>query len=369
MTARRKGVSLSVRKPENVPSFPVFVSGIGRRAAAERAKTDLLHLVIVEIETMPTRILPATPESIAEAARLLRDGHLVVFPTETVYGLGANALDEFAVGAIFAVKQRPRFNPLIVHVYDRAEAEEIVHFQPLAARLAEAFWPGALTLVLPRREPSPLARLVSTGLDTAAVRAPAHPIARALVEAAGVPIAAPSANRSGRLSPTTAADAAEELAGAVPLILDGGPCMVGLESTVIGFEGEPPVLLRPGAIARAQIEALVGPLRLPAEDSIAAPGMLTSHYAPRARLRRNAEHVEADEALLAFGREVPQGARMTCNLSPRGDLREAAANLFSMLRSLDKSGAATIAVSPIPNQGLGEAINDRLARAAAPRKG
>jgi L-threonylcarbamoyladenylate synthase len=288
----------------------------------------------------------------------------VVLPTETVYGLGANALDERAVAKIFAAKERPRFNPVIVHVLDRAHAAEFVAFNPIAERLAGWFWAGGLTLALPRREESPIALLVSAGLDTVAVRAPSHPVARDLLQAAGVPIAAPSANRSGRISPTTAADAAEEMGEAVSLVIDGGPCRVGLESTVIGFRSERPVLLRAGAIPRAEIEAITGPLAAP-PGGVEAPGMLASHYAPRARLRLNARETREGEVLLAFGPDAPPGA--LSNLSPRGDLTEAAANLFAMLRALDRDGATTIAVMPIPNQGLGEAINDRLARAAAPR--
>jgi len=315
----------------------------------------------------PARIVAADRDSIAQGGKLLREGRLVAFPTETVYGLGANALDESAVAAIFAAKERPRFNPLIVHVRDLQQAGELVQFHPLASALAEAFWPGGLTLVLPRREPCPLALLVSGGLSTAAIRAPAHPIARSLVEAAGVPIAAPSANRAGRISPTSAADAADELRGRVDLILDGGPCPLGIESTVIGFDGKNPILLRPGAVPREEIESLVGPLRDADGALVQAPGMMASHYAPRAPLRLNAKTVETGEALLAFGPEPLIGARTVCNLSAAGDLREAAANLFSMLRLLDKSGAETIAVMPIPDRGLGEAINDRLARASAPR--
>lgn len=314
-----------------------------------------------------TRLTMATDKAIAEAGAALRAGKLVAFPTETVYGLGANALDDYAVSAIFAAKQRPRFNPLIVHVHNQEEAEEIVRFTPQATKLAEAFWPGGLTLVLPRRQPSPLALLVSAGLDTAAIRAPAHPIARALVEAAGVPIAAPSANLSGHLSPTTAEAVAEELDGRVEMILDGGPSLVGIESTIIGFEGTRAVLLRRGAIAREAIEEVSGPLHLPKWDHIQAPGMMASHYAPRARLRLNANEAQAGEVLLAFGPGAPP-ALHACNLSPGGDLREAAANLFAMLRRLDKLGPRTIAVMPIPDRGLGEAINDRLARAAAPRE-
>jgi L-threonylcarbamoyladenylate synthase len=309
-------------------------------------------------------VRPATPAVIAEAGEMLRAGELVVIPTETVYGLGANALDERAVAKIFAAKDRPRFNPVIVHVLDRAQAAELVFFSPLAARLAEKFWPGGLTLVLPRREGSRIALLVSAGLDTVAIRAPAHSIARDLLTVAGVPIAAPSANRSGRISPTTAADAAEEMGDAVSLVIDGGACPVGLESTVIGFRGNQAVLLRAGAVPRSEIEAITGPLAAPS-GGLEAPGMLASHYAPRAVLRLNASEVRPGEALLAFGPDAPAN---TTNLSPRGDLTEAAANLFAMLRALDRAGATTIAVMPIPNHGLGEAINDRLARAAAPRE-
>ena len=315
-----------------------------------------------------TRIVIADDRGIAEAAALLRQGKLVAFPTETVYGLGANALDEFAVAAVFGAKERPRINPLIVHVRDREEAEELVVFNPLASALADAFWPGGLTLVLPRRELSPLALLVSAGLPTAAVRSPAHPIARALIDAAGVPVAAPSANRAGRISPTTASDVVDELRGRVDLILDGGPCPLGIESTVIGFDGDRPLLLRPGAVPREAIEKVLGPLQKPGSGIIQAPGMMASHYAPQARLRLNATRVEKGEALLAFGPDVPPGSDTVCNLSESGDLGEAAANLFAMLRRLDRSGALTIAVMPIPDRGLGEAINDRLARAAAPRE-
>jgi L-threonylcarbamoyladenylate synthase len=314
-----------------------------------------------------TRVLPARPDTIAEAAALLREGKLVAFPTETVYGLGANALDDFAVGRIFAAKDRPRFNPLIVHVLERDEAEELVLFNPLASALADAFWPGGLTLVLPRREPSGLALLVSAGLDTAAVRSPAHPTARALLDAAGVPIAAPSANRAGSVSPTTAEAVIEELSGRIDVILDGGPCPIGLESTVIGFHGGDAVLLRTGAIPREAIERIAGPLAPPNSNRIESPGMMASHYAPRAKLRLHATDVRPGESLLAFGAAIPEGARMMRNLSKDGDLTEAAANLFAMLRALDKSGALTIAVMPVPDTGLGEAINDRLARAAAPR--
>ena len=311
-------------------------------------------------------IRPADTAAIAEAAGILRRGGLVAFPTETVYGLGADAGNDRAVAAIFAAKGRPQFNPLIVHVPGLREAEALAEFTPLARRLAHAFWPGAQTLVLPRRPEAKLSLLVSAGLDTVALRAPSNAVARALLEAAGCAIAAPSANRSGSVSPTTAAHVAESLGGRVDLILDGGPTAHGIESTVIGFEGDRPVLLRPGAVTREAIENIAGPLER-AGAKIASPGMLASHYAPHAPLRLNACEVSADEALLAFGAHVPEGARAVLNLSPRGDLTEAAANLFAMLRELDAAGAARIAVMPIPAHGLGEAINDRLARAAAPR--
>ncbi len=313
-------------------------------------------------------VVPADAAHIARAADILRSGGLVAFPTETVYGLGADATDDRAVARIFEAKGRPRFNPLIVHVKDWRDAEALVAFTPVAARLAAAFWPGALTLVLPRQPDSPLSLLVSAGLDTVAIRVPAHAIAQALLAASDIPVAAPSANRSGHISSTTSAHVAKDLAGKVELVLDGGPTLHGVESTVIGFESERPVLLRPGAIARAEIERVAGPLAAPRTGRIASPGQLVSHYAPRMPLRMNAHASEAEEALLAFGPEPPPGARVTRNLSSSGNLTEAAANLFAMLRELDASGARRIAVMPIPEHGLGEAINDRLRRAAAPRE-
>ncbi len=310
----------------------------------------------------------ADTAAIADAAAILARGGLVAFPTETVYGLGADATNDAAVAAVFAAKQRPRFNPLIVHVRNIAEAQAFVEFSPLALRLAERFWPGALTLVLPRRAEAKLSLLVSAGLDTVAVRVPDHPVAQRLLAAVGRPIAAPSANASGRISPTVAAHVAESLGRGVEMILDGGPTVLGLESTVIGFDGGRAVLLRPGAVARAEIEAVTGPLGSAAAGSHASPGRLPSHYAPRARLRLDACEVGGDEGLLAFGRDVPDGAKVVRNLSAAGDLREAAANLFRMLRELDAAGVASIAAMPIPEHGLGEAINDRLHRAAAPRE-
>ena len=313
-------------------------------------------MIAVEIKTAP-----ANAAGISEAANILRKGGLVAFPTETVYGLGADATNGEAVAAIFAAKGRPLFNPLIVHVPDLEEARRHVEVSPRAAALAQKFWPGALTLVLPRRKNSPLSLLVSAGLDSVALRAPSHPAAIALLKQAGVPVAGPSANRSGQVTATTAGHVADSLGGKVDFILDAGSATLGIESTVIGFDGDRPLLLRPGAIPREEIEDLIGPLGAPG-NLIQSPGQLASHYAPRAALRLNASEIESGEVLLGFG-DVP-GAKL--NLSPRGDLREAASNLFAMLRELDKS-ASRIAVSPIPAGGIGEAINDRLYRAAAPR--
>ena len=313
------------------------------------------------MDNLVRKIAPADAAAIAAAARLLREGGLVAFPTETVYGLGADATNGEAVAAIFAAKGRPRFNPLIVHVADLTEALAHGDFPTAARRLAQHFWPGALTLVVPRLARSPLSLLVSAGLDTVALRVPSHPVARALLAQTGRPLAAPSANLSGAVSATNAAHVAEGLADKVDFILDGGAAPLGLESTVIGFDGDMPVLLRPGAIARDEIEAVAGALA-EAGGAIQSPGQLASHYAPRAALRLNATQIRDDEMLLGFG--AVAGAAL--NLSGRGDLKEAAANLFAMLRALDKQARA-IAVSPIPQTGLGEAINDRLQRAAAPR--
>ena len=308
-----------------------------------------------------TKTVSADAKGIAEAARRLRDGGLVAFPTETVYGLGADATNGQAVAAIFAAKGRPLFNPLIVHVADLEEARRHVELSPRASALAEKFWPGPLTLVLPRRKNSPLSLLVSAGLDSVALRAPSHPAAIALLKEVGRPVAGPSANLSGQVTATTAQHVADSLGGKVDLILDAGSATLGIESTVIGFDGDRPLLLRPGAVPREEIQDLVGPLGPPG-NLIQSPGQLASHYAPRAGLRLNAGEIESGEVLLGFG-NTP-GAKL--NLSAKGDLREAAANLFAMLRELDKV-ASQIAVSPIPDTGIGEAINDRLRRAAAPR--
>jgi L-threonylcarbamoyladenylate synthase len=317
-------------------------------------------------------ILPASgpggADAIARAAQALRAGRLVAFPTETVYGLGAIATDDRAVAAIFAAKRRPRFNPLIVHVADLAAARALAAWSEPAERLARRFWPGALTLVLPRAADCPLSLLVSAGGDTVGLRWPAHPIAQALLEQVALPVAAPSANPAGRVSPTTAQHVAESLGDAAELILDGGACPIGVESTVLDLCGAAPRLLRPGGLTRAALEAEVGPLASTLdqpEGALRSPGQLASHYAPTRPLRLDARAVAADEALLAFGPAPLAGAAVTLNLSPSGDLVEAAANLFAMLRALDRPEVRAIAVMPIPAHGLGEAIRDRLTRAAA----
>ena len=303
---------------------------------------------------------------IAAAVEALRAGGLVAFPTETVYGLGADATADLAVAAIFAAKRRPSFNPLIVHVAETAMAAALARFDEHAMRLAHRFWPGPLTLVLPRLPTCPVSLLASAGLPTIAVRVPRHPVAARLLSRFGRPIAAPSANPSGRLSPTTAAHVAAALGDTIGLILDGGPTQVGLESTIVDLSGPSPVLLRPGGLAEEEIAAVIGPLAAPdPAHGPKAPGMLASHYAPRLALRLRASTVAADEALLAFGPAVLPGAKATLNLSAAGDLVEAAANLFAFLHRLDESGAIAIAVMPVPEHGLGRAINDRLKRAAA----
>ncbi|MCI0430138.1 MAG: threonylcarbamoyl-AMP synthase [Rhodospirillales bacterium] len=316
---------------------------------------------------LPPRIKPSLG-AIAEAARLIRDGRLVALPTETVYGLAADAGNDRAVAAIFAAKARPQFNPLIVHVLDAAAADRLGRLDGRAFRLAERFWPGPLTLVAPRRPRARLSLLVSAGLETVALRVPAHPVARTLLSLCARPLAAPSANRSGQVSPTTAQHVAESLGGAVALILDGGRCPVGVESTVLELTGEAVRLLRPGGVTLEQLEAELGRVEIASDrERPSAPGQLPSHYAPELPLRLGATAVAADEALLAFGANPPPGARATLNLSPQGDLTEAAAHLFAYLRELDRSGARAIAAMPIPETGLGRAINDRLRRAAAPR--
>ena len=291
----------------------------------------------------------------------LRAGELVILPTETVYGLAADASNPAAVAAIYAAKGRPQFNPLIAHVADLAVAEEVAVFDARARTLAARFWPGPLTLVLPVRDTAAVCDLARAGLDTVAVRSPAHPLARAVLEAFGGPVAAPSANRSGRPSPTTFADALAETGEAAAAALDGGPCAVGLESTVVALL-DVPRLLRPGVVTRGEIEAVIGPLAEAQADARRSPGRLTRHYAPRAPLRLEAASPQPGEAYLAFG-PFPPSDRVW-NLSPAGDLREAAANLFTYLRAADAANPVRIAAAPIPDEGLGEAINDRLRRAA-----
>ena len=317
------------------------------------------------------RRLGSSPHDIEIAASALRAGRLVAFPTETVYGLGGVATSERAVAAIFAAKRRPRFNPLIVHVADRAAAMALARWNELAERLAARFWPGPLTLVLPRAQRSPLSQLVSAGLATVALRVPAHPLAQALLAATTLPVAAPSANLAGTISATTADHVARLPGQRIEVILDGGPCPIGLESTVIDLSGPAPRLLRPGGLVRSAIEAEIGALGAAPTagdgEAVLSPGQQPSHYAPERPVRLDATTVAADEALLAFGPLPPSGAAMTLNLSPGGDLEEAAANLFAMLRSLDRPEVRAIAVMPVPRRDLGEAICDRLIRAAAPR--
>ncbi len=314
-----------------------------------------------------TTTLPATAGGIARAAALLRAGGLVAFATETVYGLGADACNDVAVAGVFAAKGRPDFNPLIVHVPDLAAARQVAAFNDDAERLAAAFWPGPLTLVLPLRPEAGVSRLVTAGLATVAVRVPAHPLALALLRAFAGPLAAPSANVSGRVSPTRAAHVHDGLAGRIAAVLDGGTCAVGLESTIVALTG-PAMLLRPGGLPVEALEACLGTGMLHSRpgDAPTAPGQLASHYAPRAALRLNADGPRSTEVWLGFG---PQAQASDLNLSPAGDLAEAAAGLFDALRRIDALAgpSRSIAVSPIPAHGLGRAINDRLTRAAAPR--
>lgn len=308
-------------------------------------------------------MLPPDRAGLKQAAALLQGGGLVSFPTETVYGLGADARNDAAVAAIYAAKGRPSFNPLIVHVADVAAAEDYCVFNDTARALAQAFWPGALTLVLPLRADAGVSKLVTAGLDTLAVRVPDHPVAHGLLGAFGGPVAAPSANPSGRVSPTTAAHVAAGLGGRIDAIVDGGDCTVGVESTIVNCVGAP-ALLRAGGIPVEALEACLGhPLARPSDPvSPIAPGQLASHYAPQGNVRLNAAYAEKGEVMLGFG---PVDADL--NLSAAGDLNEAAARLFACLHQLDAMGAQNIAVSPIPDHGLGRAINDRLKRAAAPR--
>ncbi|MFT3974306.1 MAG: L-threonylcarbamoyladenylate synthase [Amaricoccus sp.] len=336
-----------------------------------------------------TVVLSPTPRGLRAAAGLLRSGALVAFPTETVYGLGADARSDRAVAAIYAAKGRPSFNPLIVHVAGTDDADAVARLDGAARALAEAFWPGPLTLVLPRRPGSGLADRVTAGLATVAVRVPAHPLARDLLDAFGGPLAAPSANPSGRVSATTAAHVLDGLRGRLAAVIDGGACPVGVESTIVGFDGSgpdgiesggfesggfesgggAPVLLRPGGLAAEAIETVLGrPLRARAGSAVTAPGQLASHYAPAVPVRLDASGPAAAELWLGFG---PGPEAPGLNLSPGADLAEAATNLFAHLRALDAraavEGASGIAVAPIPRDGLGAALNDRLTRAAAPR--
>ena len=311
-----------------------------------------------------TEVLQAGTAGYGRAAAIWRAGGLVAFPTETVYGLGADARDDLAVARIFEAKGRPRFNPLIVHVESAARAREYVAWSDMAEIVASAFWPGPLTLVLPFREGSGLSPLVTSDLPTLAIRVPAHPVAHALLTEFGGPVAAPSANPSGRISPTEAAHVMTGLAGRIEAVVDGGACPVGVESTILGL-AEHPVLLRPGGVPVEALEAALGqPVARRAEDAaLSAPGQMRSHYAPGAKVRLEAEAPRPGEVMLGFG---PVEADL--NLSRAGDLTEAAATLFHHLHALDAMGAEGIAVSPIPETGLGRAINDRLRRAAAPKE-
>jgi L-threonylcarbamoyladenylate synthase len=317
-----------------------------------------------------TRILRADAAAIAEAASVLSRGGLAAFPTETVYGLGARADDPRAVAALYAAKGRPSFNPLIAHLTDLSAATRLGDFSDTARALAAKFWPGPLTLVVKAASNDAVCDLARAGLDTVAIRVPSHKVAQALLASVDFPIVAPSANRSGHVSPTTAQHVADDLSGKLDLILDGGASSGGIESTIVDLSSDKPRLLRSGGIARADIENITGALTAASKKEISAPGMMASHYAPRARLRLDATDVREREALLAFGSALPIGAERASkvlNLSPKGDLTEAASNLYAHLRALDAAGVESIAVVAIPGEGLGEAIRDRLARAAAPK--
>lgn len=313
-----------------------------------------------------------TPQALAQAADLIHRGRLVAFPTETVYGLGADATNEQAVAMIYAAKGRPQFNPLIIHVAEPMDLDDIVIRNDTAELLTSIFWPGPLTLVLPRATKSPIALLASAGLDTLAVRCPNHPVAQKLIQLSGKPIAAPSANASGGLSPTEADHVYDSLGDKVDLILDGGHTRIGVESTVLDLSGRTPTILRHGGVTLEDLTALLGEVHCALTDDEAprSPGMLTSHYAPRLPVRLNATNATPNEAFLTFGNDTQAiGGAVRLNLSEAGNPIEAAANLFSMMRDLDQPKFAGIAVMPIPEHGLGAAINDRLNRAAAPRIG
>ncbi|MCW9033640.1 MAG: L-threonylcarbamoyladenylate synthase [Rhodospirillales bacterium] len=315
---------------------------------------------------METLRLTDNAQSIKKASALINQEALVAFPTETVYGLGADARSDEAVAKIFEAKSRPQFNPLIVHGQSKEFLSNFVEFTPLANKLAQAFWPGSLTLVLKRKVDCPISLLVSAGLDSIAVRVPDHPLAQNLLRQSQCPIAAPSANRSGEVSPTSAEHVLGSLESRIAAVLDGGSCRVGIESTVVDLSSDKVTLLRPGGVAAEDIEAVIGPLARPSEDPTApkSPGMLARHYAPNRPVCLNSSNFKEGDGILGFG---PKAPKECLNLSPKGDLVEAAANLFAMMRQLDKPKFDRIAVMPIPNHGLGEAINDRLKRAATPQ--
>lgn len=341
-------------------SGPLLFPAIAR--VCKRAELQLAD--ILSIADAPERAIEA-------ACAVLARGDLLGLPTETVYGLAADATNGEAVAGIYDAKGRPRFNPLICHMSDRAMAEAHVRFEPLAEKLADAFWPGPLTLVLPRLAQSPVASLVTAGLDTLAVRVP-RGIAGDIIRRFGKPIAAPSANRSGRISPTRAEHVAEDLGAAVSLVLDAGPCAVGLESTIVKVENGRSILLRPGGLSRDEIEAVTGHalLRYETPGVLEAPGMMASHYAPDAPVRLNVASVAPSEVLINFADQPIAGrddARAVIDLSPTGRLTEAAAQLFDAMQRADQLGGSAIVFAPIPTTALGEAINDRLQRAAAPR--
>lgn len=339
---------------------------VGARSKVERKR---LTQAFFGLFTNTMHKLNSDMSGIATAARALLDGDLVAFPTETVYGLGAIANNDRAVARIFASKGRPSYNPLIVHVADRASASIFADFDERAIELADAFWPGPLTLVLPLKVHSAISRLVTAGLSTIAVRVPSHPVALAMLQQVELPIAAPSANASGSISPTKAQHVCDSLSDGFDFLLDGGPSSMGLESTVVDLSdaAEPGILLRPGSLAREDIEAQIGPLaNVPKSIGIKSPGMLARHYAPKKPIRLNAKSAKNGEAVLTFGDRHIGGTGEVLNLSPQGDLTEAASNLYDMLWTLDGSNASSIAVVRIPKTGLGEAINDRLRRAATP---
>ncbi len=311
-----------------------------------------------------TQLLAATKANIALAGKVIRDGELVAFPTETVYGLGADATNDLAIKKIYQAKGRPPNNPLIVHLASKSIAEKYGLFDDNAHILADSLWPGPLTIVLPLRQNTRLAPSITTNLSTIALRVPAHSTSLDIIKSAEVPIAAPSANRSGRISPTTASHVLKDLNRKIALIIDSGPCQFGIESTVIMTKNNSISILRPGAISQTEIEDLINvPITSPPKGKLLSPGMLEAHYAPKANLRMNAKALASGEALLCFGENFPKGAEISLNLSTKGDLSEAASNLYAYLRELDTKNIKSIAVGPIPNIGLGVAINDRLKRA------